>query len=69
MAYLIEIVGKCERCRDKRATHELYDYRNELRGKFCRLCSKRALKERTEWEQGRDPRNNTRLLAADEEPR
>lgn len=57
MAYLLEISIKCEYCHVGLARVALYDYRNELRGRYCKKCGKRILKEREKYERENPIRN------------
>lgn len=53
MAYLIQIKVTCDnavRSCSKRATVEVFDYRNESRGKYCTPCGKKVLAERERFE-------------------
>ena len=51
MAYLVDIAVHCDvaGC-NSRAVAELFDWRNESRGRFCRNHGKQKLRERQAFE-------------------
>ena len=56
MAYLKTIIKRgCDRC-SRRAGVELFDSRNSMQGRYCRICGAWALKdlERAEDQKGDD---------------
>lgn len=58
MAYLRDIGQQCEAsgC-TKRAAVELFDYRNESRGRYCRACGGVRKRSREDFEK-RNPRRD-----------
>lgn len=45
MAYLRSLESVCQRCRVKRATVEVINFRNERMGEYCAKCGDKKLAE------------------------
>ena len=51
MAYTKEIIHRCPDCKTREVRVEVFTFRNEGIGQYCRLCGKHRLKRQEQIEE------------------